>query len=331
MGRLSLTKYPEKALFALLEQYYEKLDELDSKKETKALKSVRMETKCSIAVINNVLVNRFKDSEMPLREIANKILTGEEYEKDVYRSIFTYRILSDKEEMIDINLLEKTINELEIDSLHSITETKKGTIYGNLADKRYEEMMFEVEKDVESALEKKKSKDERLNLIDDILQEKRERANKPYTESPFTDEDIISIERFITHFLGIELDGNLISHSDLRVLNSKSIKTVDNTFAKKNEDYVHNNYLLLVEDKFKKVRTYVNPEYLPKILDLKLSREALKTQSNNMGEGFSKLLETYSEYEKKFNEYTAFEDINEELKHEEYLRSDKVLMKERDE
>ena len=201
MGNLSLRLYPEKLLFTLLNQYYHELDKLDSKSsDVDSVKSFRKDTMVTIKFIEKTLVDRFKDSNMTLKEIANKLLNAQEHETAVYNRLFVERVLGNQPELIDISLLEKVINILDVEDLYSIMEKKKDTIYGDLANNRYQEMMFEVEKDVETALEKKKEKDETLNIIDDIMQEKRERANAPYVESTFTDDDIISIEKFITHF-----------------------------------------------------------------------------------------------------------------------------------
>ena len=328
MGKLSLTLYPAEGLFALLKQYYEKLDSFDNMKETEAVKLVRTETKCSIAVINNVLINRFKDSNMPLKEIASKILNGEDYEKEVYKSLFLVRVLSDKQEMIDISLLEKVINELEVERLASIIESKKGTIYGNLADNRYQEMMFEVEKDVEYALEKKIAKDEKLNLLDDIIQEKRDRFKAPCVESPFTDDDIISIEKFITRFLGIELDGKMISHNDLRKLESMYVKTIDNEFSMRNSNYVEKEILLLVEDKYQQVKTYVNPEYLPLHKSILNKEKEMADLGKNLGKSFKEAMVNVGIYTTGLDKIIMLKDVEEHIEYMEYLNSDKKLIKE---
>ena len=328
MGKLSLTLYPAEGLFALLKQYYEKLDSFDNKKETETIKLIRTETKCSIAIINNVLINRFKDSNMPLKEIASKILNGEDYEKEVYKSLFLVRVLSDKQEMIDISLLEKVINELEVERLASIIESKKGTIYGDLADNRYQEMMFEVEKDVEYALEKKIAKDEKLNLLDDIIQEKRDRSKVSHVESPFTYDYAISIEEFITRFLGIELDGAMISHDDLRKLESIYVKTIDNEFAKRNPDYVKNNLLLLVKDRFQEVKAYVNPGCLPLHKTILNKEKEMANLGKNLGKSFKEAMANVGIYTAGLDEIIMLKDVEEYIEDMDYLNSDKKLIKE---
>ncbi len=325
MGNLSLRLYPEKLLFTLLDQYYQELDELDSKScEIDSVKAFRKETMVTIKLIEQILVERFKNSAKPIKEIATLILNGEEHESTVYKHVFVERILNDQIGMVDVGLLEKIIDTLDVEDLYTIIEKKKDSIYADLANTRYQEMMFEVEKDVENALEKKKARDEIENKLDDIIQEKKEIAKAPYVESPFTDDDIISIEKFITHFLGIELIGCEICHNDLKMLESNDIQTVNNTFAKRNADYVYNHILLLVEDKFKKVRTYINPKYLP----LKSSISKLEEERDEIGKNIGQnLVENFKEYNRKDKLCDSLKDIYDQREYEKELNSDKKLIK----
>jgi len=330
MGKLSLSMYPAEGLFVLLKQYYDKLEKFDCKKETASIKIARKEINSSIAIIKNVLINRFKDSEMPLRKMANKILSGEDYEIDVYKSLFLARVLSNRSEIIDTTLLKKVIDELDVDSLHEIIENKKGTIYSDLANDRYQNMMFEVEKDVEEALHVKTLEDIRLNEEEDLLQEKREKANKfHHIESPYTEKDTITIQCYLNNYIALTVTDSELTHNDLKHFQNHCIIEIPNDYANEHQELVTKKYILLVLDKAKHRRSYVNPQCLDKILDLSISKKELNDYCKHIRVDLNKIKEYIEGYQPILNETKEIEKLHNFLAPR--LKNKKVLVKERDE
>ena len=87
------------------------------------------------------------------------------------------------------------------------------------------------------------------------------------TESPFTSEDAISMTKFVTAFLGYQMDCSNLYHSGLRELGLERAIGVDNNFANKNVEYVKRGFLLIVIDAKGNRGTYLNPVYIQKYLE----------------------------------------------------------------
>lgn len=120
----------------------------------------------------------------------------------------------------------------------------------------------------EEEIELKKREDE-LELI----QEKKQIQ----TESNFRKEDCIPIDRYVHEFLGINItmsgDYSNLLHCGLKDLGCDYVMGVDNNFANKNPELVHQGYLLLVIDAHNKRGTYINPFYLKKYISKDAERE----------------------------------------------------------
>ena len=121
--------------------------------------------------------------------------------------------------------------------------------------------------DMES-IELKKQEDEK-----EIKKEKK----KKQTESVFTEEDCISISRYVQEYLGIPGNCSKLYHSGLKELGCEFVMGVDNNFANKNPELVHQGYLLLVMDAKHNRGTYINPFYLKKLLHKDDVEKELKT------------------------------------------------------
>lgn len=65
----------------------------------------------------------------------------------------------ESDELIDLKLLERAIDKLEMDELMTIIRLKENTVYGVCAVKKYDKMLFDVETDVYDEYVKKKKLD----------------------------------------------------------------------------------------------------------------------------------------------------------------------------
>ncbi len=106
---------------------------------------------------------------------------------------------------------------------------------------------------------------------EDKIEEERKLNIK--TESNFTREDSISIDRYVNEFLGIPGDCSNLLHCGLKDLKCDYIMGIDNNFANKNPELVKQGYLLLVIDSHNKRGTYVNPFYLKKYVSKEAEKE----------------------------------------------------------
>ena len=182
-----------------------------------------------------------------------------------------------------------------------------------------------------------------LDLLDNYLdletieQKKREDkeetvSNKKHiqTESVFTEEDSISIARYVNDYLGISGDCSKLYHSGLKEIGCSYVMGIDNNFANKNPELVHQGYLLLVIDSRNHRGTYVNPYYLKKMITKNDIEKELKTFSKKKQIELTKL----SEYYKKYLEVKAEYDNNNKfynlLKETHKVKQLKKIMKKED-
>ena len=114
------------------------------------------------------------------------------------------------------------------------------------------------------------------------------------TESPFTAEDSINITKFVTAFLGYQMDCSNLYHSGLRELGLDFVIGVDNNFANKNPEYVKSGFLLIVMDAKGHRGTYLNPVYIQKYLERENIDDIIET--------FNKLKEVEEKKAKLFYE-----------------------------
>ena len=126
------------------------------------------------------------------------------------------------------------------------------------------------------------------------------------TESPFTIDDAISITKFVTTFLGYQMDCSNLYHCGLRELGLDNVIGVDNNFANKNIEYVKKGFLIIVIDAKGKRGTYLNPVYIQKYLE--------KDDVEDLYNAFHKLqaieLKKINDYYEKFRQAKiAYEEI----------------------
>lgn len=144
------TNFSTDSLFVVLEQNNKELLKLEIKKLTKDTKELRDRIKqleLVVAVARNVIVERYMHDNISITNIANKMLKEKGIKLDVYKEIFTLKIL-ENDEMISLELLEQAIDKLDIGQLTMIIKAKENTIYGDCAIKSYDEMIFDVDEEV---------------------------------------------------------------------------------------------------------------------------------------------------------------------------------------
>ena len=149
-------------LFIVLEQNIKELSEIEvsSIKLTKELKNRIEQLELVIAVSKNTIIERFLEENISLTQIAKLLIHSTGIKKSVYKEIFTLMVLK-KDEMISIDLLKMAINELDISNLMLIMVSKENELYKELATKKYDEIIFDVEPDVYKELIMKKKMDRR--------------------------------------------------------------------------------------------------------------------------------------------------------------------------
>ncbi|MBE6161620.1 MAG: hypothetical protein E7158_05345 [Firmicutes bacterium] len=116
------------------------------------------------------------------------------------------------------------------------------------------------------------------------------------TESPFTQEDSISISKFVNHYLEFDCDAKNLYHSGLRELQLDYVIGIDNNFANKNSEYVKRGFLLIVIDAKGKRGTYLNPVYIKKYLERADIAKVLSTFQKIQQIEFPKLDEYFNRY-----------------------------------
>ena len=144
------TNFSTDSLFVVLEQNNKELLKLEIKKLNKDTKEIRdriKQVELVIAVVRNVIVERYMHDDTPITKIANKIVKENGIKLDVYKEIFTLKVL-EKDEMISLELLEKAIDKLDIGQLTMIIKARENTVYGDYAIKSYDEMIFDVDEEV---------------------------------------------------------------------------------------------------------------------------------------------------------------------------------------
>lgn len=310
------------ALFAILKQRIEEVNILKNKEYKSSLLETRInDLEAFIRVVKNLLVERFLEENMSLSLCGKKLLDSEGIVQDVYKEVFTLELL-EKDELMDINLLVEVVNKLDVDHIQMIMHAKKDTVYEGVATERFNEMIFDVGEDVYNELLEKKDIDE-----SEIEEENKVDINTP---SPFTIENTISIRRFVNDYLSIPGDCSNLLHCGLKDLGSNYVMGVDNNFANKNPELVYQGYLLLVIDAHGNRGTYINPNYLDKLLNKDKVEKEYKEFSHKVVSDLSKIMEYYSNYVALVDEITENDNFYKLLKETKKIKQYKKLMNERE-
>ena len=142
--------FPTNSLFVVLEQNNKELIELEIIKLTKPtslLKEKIKQVELVIAVVKSVIVERYLQDNISLTEIAKRLVKEKGIKQDVYKELFTLKIIN-TEELISTELLERAIDKLELSQIKMIIRAKEDTIYGKTAIKHYDEMIYDVDEEV---------------------------------------------------------------------------------------------------------------------------------------------------------------------------------------
>ena len=154
--------FPTDTLFLVLEQNIRELSEIEtgSFKVTNELKNRIKQLELTVTISKNKIIERFLQDNISLTQIAKLLISSTGIRKSVYKEIFTLMVLR-KDEMISLDLLEMSINELDMSQLMLIMVGKDNKLYRELATKKYDEIIFDVEPDVYEELILKKKMDRR--------------------------------------------------------------------------------------------------------------------------------------------------------------------------
>ena len=134
----------------------------------------------------------------------------------------------------------------------------------------------------------------------------QQKEEKRRVNSPFTTEDSISMTKFVTAFLGYQMDCKTLYHSGLRELNLEYVIGVDNNFANKNPEYVKRGFLLIVIDGKNNRGTYLNPVYIRQYL-AKDDVESVYNAFHRLQQIEFEKIQTY--YEKYREAQIAYEEL----------------------
>lgn len=160
-----LTNFPTETLFLVLEQNAKELLELEIKKVDKnsiQLQKRINQVKLTISIGKKELINRYLKGNISLNQVANLVCQSNGIRQDIYKELFTRKVIEENE-LISVDLLRKVINNLELEQIMTIMQNKD-TIHQEIAEKRFDEIIYDVEKEVMEELEKKKRMDRRRKI-----------------------------------------------------------------------------------------------------------------------------------------------------------------------
>lgn len=119
----------------------------------------------------------------------------------------------------------------------------------------------------------------------------------------FDREDTISMNEFVTRYLGTKHNCANLRHIGLKSFNNPYVVGVSNDFALSNIDYVKRRELLVVLDCNGNPGTYLNPLNLKKLVDLENIKGTLKLLEKIRLHELKKILPLYQQYQKLLSEY----------------------------
>lgn len=167
--RSHFNNFPTSSLFVLMEQYTVELEKLENKllnsKDNLLLKERIKQIKLVIVVARNIIIERYLEANTSFNETAKLLVESEGIKESVYKELFTLKAIQ-TDEIISFDLLNLAINKLDISDLMLIIRTRENGICFDLALKRYDEMIFDVEPEVYNEYVMKKVLDGRRNKND---------------------------------------------------------------------------------------------------------------------------------------------------------------------
>lgn len=152
-------KYNIQAMSILLKQKEKEIEKYRNSENEGSLKRLR-QLELDLQYVRKYIKHFCIMPDCSLNEIGMKLLKSEGTMKDIYKDLFTYRVINSSEPA-DVNIISNVINELDLEHLQDIIRSKPETIYGVFADRRYTEIIFEVDQEVKQELKIKIKKDQR--------------------------------------------------------------------------------------------------------------------------------------------------------------------------
>ena len=129
--------------------------------------------------------------------------------------------------------------------------------------------------------------------------------------------DCISIEQFVSQYLGIDTNCSNLRHIGLRSFESPLVIGVSNEYANKNPELVKKGIILIVLDCKKDKGTYINPIKLKSLLIRDLELEELKEIQKIRIHNLEEVAKYYQEYNRALktkeeldNFYKLIESLN---------------------
>ena len=105
-------------------------------------------------LIRECLTERFLKEDMSLNKCGSLLLKSKKSKREILRNVFTIKVV-EKEELIDLEMLKKIINELSIDNLQAIINTNRESTVVSYAKFRFDELLFEVDEEIKNELKQK--------------------------------------------------------------------------------------------------------------------------------------------------------------------------------
>ena len=144
------TNFSTNSLFAIWEQNVTELSKLELKrleKNNNLLNERIKQINLVVSTIKSVLMERYLVDDISLDRVVKYFLNSTGIRENFYKDLFVLKIL-ESDGLIDLKLLERAIDKLEMDELMTIIRLKENTVYGVCAVKKYDKMLFDVETDV---------------------------------------------------------------------------------------------------------------------------------------------------------------------------------------
>lgn len=121
--------------------------------------------------------------------------------------------------------------------------------------------------------------------------------------------DGISIQSFVSNYLGTEHDCPKLKHQGLKSFNNPYVIGVSNDFALKYPDCIMRQELLVVIDDYGNPGTYINPTNLQKITELEICKEKLKLLENISCYSFEEVALLYQVWIKLITDVQCLEGL----------------------
>lgn len=146
MSSASIKKFPIEALLIVYENNINELEKLKLLDSNKYVNKRIKELENNIKYIKNVCINKYMDSNISLNRCAKLFVSTKTRRKDIYQELFTKLLISGNG-LISLDLLNRVIDELDIEYIMQIINSKKKGA-SEMAMNAFNKIIFNVEDDV---------------------------------------------------------------------------------------------------------------------------------------------------------------------------------------